>query len=144
MKTTRFVLRLPQLRIELAGEKTFVEELYRTINRDFTPLIEAARRGELGAGKLPEVTQENPAVRSGHTWVYLCTAYFNKVYVMENSRLEAGLLGRFLDIDRLRRIYVAEEHSPVLAGLSDTDQTLFAEFTEEGRAALRKMRQGQH
>ena len=28
---------LPELLIELSGEKTFVEELYRSINRDFAP-----------------------------------------------------------------------------------------------------------
>ncbi len=135
---TRFVLRLPGFRIEMSGQKHFVEELYRTINRDFTPLIEAAARGEISNAQTTQPHDDPEASRrSGYAWLYLCTAYFNKVYVMENSRLEASILGRFVDFERIRRVYVDHENSPLLTGMNDADRTLFAEFTEEGRAALR-------
>lgn len=137
---TRFVVKLPGLDIELEGEKTFVEELYRAIYRDFAPVVEAAREGHQAhelALQVQRLQDESPAQRRrGHTWLYLCTAYFNKVYVIDNSRLEATFLGRFVDIDHIRRVYIDKEESPLLAGLTDNDRTLWAEFTDEGRAAL--------
>ncbi len=136
---TKFVLRLPDIHIELKGEKTFVEEIYRAINRDFSSLIEAAEQG----GSAHEVAlqaqreEQRQQRRNSYTWVYLCTAYFNKVYILESARIEASMLGLFVDIDRVRRVYVDDERSPILDGLAQSDRTLWAEFTEEGKAALR-------
>ena len=137
-KKTKFTMRLPHLNIELSGEKTFVEELYKSISRDFAPLVDAAKRGGSAHQIILDKDRDSDAPkRNDYTWVYLCTNFFNKVYVMEKSGLEASMLGAFVDFDRLRRVYVDREDSPVLESLAQTDRTLWAEFTEEGKAALR-------
>ena len=140
--TTRFRLNLPGFTVELEGQRTFVEDLYRTISRDLEPMLKAASSGQ--PITLPELSPESEGTvstnrRSSHIWVYFCTTLFNKVYVMENNTVEATLLGRFIDVDRIRRIYIDDipKNSSVFSNNFHNNRTLWAEFTDEGRELLR-------
>lgn len=142
--TTRFRLNLPGFTIELEGERTFVEDLYRSICRDIEPMMTAAARGK--PIRLPELPEPGNEARSGHIarrsryiWVYLCTALFNKVYVVENSAIEHIALGRFIDVDRIRRVYLDRvDDGELFKAFTHDNKTLWAEFTHEGRALLRE------
>lgn len=143
MKTTRFRLNLPGFTVELQGQRTFVEDLYRKISRDLAPMLAAAAEGRpiktpMANAATAAQPQNMPTRRNGYTWMYFCSHLFNKVYVVENAAVEATPLGRFIDLDRVRRIYVDAERGTVFDSLTDDNRTLWAEFTEEGRALLKQ------
>ncbi|MEL6179521.1 MAG: hypothetical protein AAFS10_11230 [Myxococcota bacterium] len=145
--TTLFRLNLPGFTIELKGERTYVEDLYRSICRDLEPMMTAAARGKpIRLPELPEPVAESPESRSEPTrrrsryiWVYLCTSLFNKVYVVENPTIEYTAIGRFIDVDRIRRIYLDRvTDGGIFHSFTHNNKTLWAEFTHEGRALLRE------
>jgi len=139
---TRFKLSLPDVTFEIEGETTFVEDLYKTISRDLEPMLIAATAGE--PIDLPPLKQETSTSRKNsqsirYTWVYHCTALFNKVYVTENNIISNSVIGRFIDVDRVRRISIDQDNGrSIFSSLFDDNRTLWAEFTEEGRQLLRK------
>ena len=137
-KRTRFLINLPGFTAELEGERKFVEDLYRKISRDVGPFIAAGNEARRKADSSPEEDSSIGHARGGgYTWVYLCTELFNKVYVVDNSVLDNSALGRFVDPDRVRRVYLNNEGTAKLTGLTSGSRTLWAEFTDEGRALLR-------
>lgn len=181
---TRFRLNLPGFSIELAGERTFVEELYKKVYRDLLPIIDAgAALGvqqqqqatplnspsgkPLASGKQTAMAQTMPMPisaaappphgapdpralpRNDYTWIYNCTAHYNKVYVIENQVIVHSFYGRLLDPQRLRRIYIdRDSKSTLFKNLAAGNRTLWAEITPEGRRmieeAAQKRRQQQN
>jgi len=138
-RRTRFVINLPGLNAELEGDRKFVEDLYHKIVKDVGPIIAATadRRAKASTPRKDD-TDEREGPRGGYTWVYLVTELFNKVYVVDNTAVENTVLGRFLDADRVRRIYLNAEKTAQLTGLTSGSRTLWAEFTDAGRAMLRR------
>ncbi|MDX9719950.1 MAG: hypothetical protein RBU37_04320 [Myxococcota bacterium] len=131
---TRFRLNLAQFSVELAGEKNFVEELYRKVYRDLLPLINTPKPGPEAITPQPVDNKANPG--QDYTWIYSCTPHYNKVYVVENSVLVHSIFGRHLDPRRLRRIYLDRANSPLFRDLASGNRTLWAEITPEGRRMI--------
>jgi hypothetical protein len=166
---TRFRLNLPNFSIELAGERSFVEELYRKVYRDLLPLIEAsatqnaqpmsAPEGKpLASGKQTAFAQTIPVTaaappphgapdpnslhRNDYTWIYNCTSHYNKVYVIENQVILHSFYGRFLNPQRIRRIYIDRDtKSTLFKPLAAGNRTLWAEITPEGRRMIEEAAQ---
>lgn len=138
-KRTRFLINLPGFNAELEGERTYVEDLYHKIVKDVGPII-AATQGPKSRPRpvADDDTGERNGPRGGYTWVYLVTELFNKVYVVDNGTVDSTALGRFIDVDRVRRIYLKTEKTAQLTGLTAGSRTLWAEFTEAGKAMLRR------
>ncbi len=133
---TRFSINLAGFTAELEGERTFVEDLYRKIVRDVGPLIAAGSDPQKARREAPKAAPTAP--RGGYTWVYLTTHLFNKVYVIDHTAFEASVLGRYFDVRQVRRVYLNAERTAQASGLTAGSRTLWAEFTEEGKALLRK------
>ena len=74
--------------------------------------------------------------KSNYTWVYHCTSLFNKVYVTENHIISNSIIGRFVDVEKVRRIHVDKSRNTLLDVLFNDNRTLWAEFTAEGRELL--------
>jgi hypothetical protein len=122
---TRFQIQLPGFELSIAGERADVERLYHLVSQDIVPL--------LSPGRQPLTPAKAPRQPPTYTWVYSCTDFYSKVYAVDDEQLRAGLLGRFVDPKRLRRIYVARDDSDLFTRLAGTQTTLWAEFTESGR-----------
>jgi hypothetical protein len=135
MDQTRYFVSTHGLEVTLEGPRRLVEELYREISRDLAllPREEAPPSGDPAA--------EAPAW--GSIWVYLRTEHLHKVYLVEREALAHHLMGRFLDVDRVRRVHAHEPEALLFAALEEDDQTLWAEVTEAGRAWLREVAQGE-
>ncbi|OIP41857.1 MAG: hypothetical protein AUK47_05750 [Deltaproteobacteria bacterium CG2_30_63_29] len=136
---TKFRLNLQQFSVELAGEKTFVEELYRKVYRDLLPLLSTPE-------PTPKEIDPAPAepasyARLDYTWVYKCTPHYNKVYVIENGVVTHSVFGRYVDPRRLRRIYLDHTKPPLFSELSSGNRTLWAEITPEGRRMIEEAAQ---
>jgi hypothetical protein len=126
--TTLFRLALPGLTVEVSGEQTFVEEMFGKVSQDLTELLSQPASAQAGGGDRG----------ARHVWVYVRGSLFNKVYLSNIRDLERGPLGRFLDPDRVRRVYTEGEKCARYAGFPEREKTLWAEFTEEGQAMLRR------
>ncbi len=133
---TRFRLNLQFFTIELAGEKTFVEELYRKVYRDLLPLLNTPKPTEAAIDPKPE---ESPSkARLEYTWIYSCTPHYNKVYVVENAIMTHSIFGRVLNPKSIRRIYIERnpESAHLFREVSAGNRTLWAEITPEGRRMI--------
>lgn len=124
---TRFRLALPGLTVDVTGDQTFVEEMFGKVSQDLAKLLSqpAAHHGGGDHG-------------ARHVWVYVRGALYNKVYLSDIRDLERGPLGRFLDPDRIRRVYTEGEACARYAGFPEREKTLWAEFTAEGQELLRR------
>jgi len=131
---TKFRLNLAQFDIELAGEKTFVEELYRKVYRDLLPLLSTASPSAEDVDPKPQ--EPSAAARHDYTWIYNCTPHYNKVYVVENAVINHSVFGRIIDPRRLRRMYIDRTKLPVFKELASGNRTLWAEITPEGRRMI--------
>ena len=132
---TRFRLNLSHFSVELAGEKTFVEELYRKVYRDLLPLMANPQPSQEQIDPSPQEPKSFP--RLDYTWIYSCSHHYNKVYVIENSVIAKSIFGHTLDPQRLRRVYVDREHQGRLfKELAAGNRTLWAEITPEGRRMI--------
>ena len=120
---TRCRLHTPDLLAEITGPRGLVEEVYRDITEDLARLDEPH-------GEPAERARRHPL------WAYLGTTHLNKVYAVESSALTTSPLGRFVDSDRVRRLYAHERRALAFAGLDHDTHTLWAEFTPQGRALL--------
>ena len=143
MAVTRFRLNLPNILIELTGERDFVEELYRQVSRDLLPLYESQPPKPLpSAPELPAKAAHKADVsKAPHkrfTWIYACTDLFHKVYVVENPTIDRSIIGRWIDARNIRRLYLNREDEKLIDSLAGSNKTLWAEFTEAGREFLRK------
>jgi len=123
---TQFRLDLPGLEIDISGDKRFVEDLFGRISHDLLPIL-------TGQGNQPAPGMESS---ESYTWVYGCTEYFNKVYAVRDAQIEASILGRCVAPGKIGRIYLDREEGPLFPALAQGQQTLWAEFTEEGREHL--------
>ncbi len=125
---TRIVLRRDGLLIKIQGERREVEDLYQEIGRDLSTQEEMGEPSDVSWRQI---------------WVYLRTAYLNKLYVVDHSSLGHSLPGRFLDTDRIRRVYSDHKRSLAMAGVDPDATVVWAEVTEEGREVLRKAQAGE-
>lgn len=132
---TKFRLNLSQFSVELAGEKTFVEELYRKVYRDLLPLLSTSQPTPKAID--PKPAEPRSYSRLDYTWIYACTPHYNKVYVVENSVITHSIFGRVLDPQRLRRVYLDKpKGGRLFSELSAGNRTLWAEITPEGRRMI--------
>jgi hypothetical protein len=127
---TRFNLELPGLRINISGEKAFVEELYYALSHDLLPLFLAGQGAT--PTPTPQPTPNETSDKDTYSWVYRCSEFFNKVYAVNDQQLRAGILGSCVDPRRIRRVYVARDDRDLFTSLAGTHKSLWAEFTQEG------------
>lgn len=126
---TRFRIELPGLEVSISGDRAFVEDLFKEISADLLPAL----TGQVGshAGLTP---LDLPTVgETSYTWVYGCSPLYSKVYAVRDAHIRAGLLGGAVDPAQLRRIYIDGVESELFAAIAGGQQTLWAEFTDEGK-----------
>lgn len=134
---TQFKLDLPGMSLKISGDRAFVESLFREVSRDLLrvlqPPVETIHSGPTPVD-LPVVDGDPRGV--DFTWVYGCTPLFNKVYAVDDVDIRLSPLGTSLDPTRLRRIFIDSGAEAIFATLAAGRQTLWAEYTEEGRQTI--------
>ena len=126
---TSFRIELPGLEVSISGDRAFVEDIFQEISADLLPALTG--QGRVHAGLTP---LDLPVVdESSYTWVYGCSPLYSKVYAVRDTHIRAGLLGGAIDSAQLRRIYVDGVESELFAAIAGGQQTLWAEFTDEGK-----------
>lgn len=123
---SQFQFESNDVRIEIEGERSFVEEAYRRVMRD----VDAAREGDA------DPRAREPA-RDEVVWIIRCTPMMRRIYMAESLDLEESPVADVLDVDHLGTAYLdAESFDVLLPTLRDRDDTLWAELTEAGRRRI--------
>ena len=144
--STRFKLSLNGISLEISGERSFVEEMYREIMRDIEEARERLSRGERSglapgaqAERLAQSKPRAPALQKPleHVvWIHRCAPLVHKIYMASPSDLERSKLFGFLAPRRLSTLYMEDALLSRLLPKFDRGQTLWAELTREGRAKI--------
>ncbi len=149
---THFCLNLNGISLELEGERSFVEEMYRQIMRD----IEEARRRNLAAQ--PQAASQAPLKASSATdpgqaprpratpsreqviWIHRCSPLVHRIYMGTPQELsESPVLGA-IQLDRVATLYIDDALLPKLLPRFERGQTLWAELTAAGKQQMSALR----
>ena len=157
---TRFQLSLHGIKLELEGDREFVDAMYRDIMRD----IEEARRRMLSgkpSGLERSVTRalapksapaqgilRRPkkhsvggevatAGRDGHVvWIHRCAQLVHKIYMAAPRDLAQLPLMHHVNVSQIATAYIEDKLLSELMPRFDKGQTLWAELTRDGRRQI--------
>lgn len=136
-ESVRFEFNFQGIKIELSGERGFVDALYRDLMRD----IETARQ------KIEEPERKiraRAAAAAAHApvWVHRCSEMMRKIYMSNISEMSDSPLGKALNYEGVRTFYADEDvFNTFFPALSD-NRTMWAELTDEGQRTIRKLPHG--
>lgn len=114
------------VKLELSGNRTFVERMYRQIVAD----VEAARRRVRTRG-----AESSPHGGPTSTWIHRCGDLMRKIYMGSGVDVRRSMLGGVIDAREVENIYVEDADFLDVFEQFD-DETLWAEFTSVGRQLL--------
>jgi hypothetical protein len=137
------------LDLELDGDRDYIERAYLSMRRVLTEQfletmranpqagrdtveIEAQSRDPLDKGPLPGESGEDERFIN----VVVSEDIYNKLYMLEEKRLQKSILGRFLSLDGIKRIYLDENVERLFRQGIDLGDTLWRELTNAGKAAI--------
>lgn len=135
---TQFRLNLNGISLELDGERSFVEEMYRRIMQD----IEEARRRNKAAGASKSAsTSKSPAKsakprRDAVVWIHRCSELVHKIYMASPDEFSSLRQLQCFDPEQIGTMYVSDKLLPKLMPQFDKGQTLWAELTPAGRQKI--------
>jgi len=148
-KTTHFQFNLEGIELEISGEQSFVELMYRRIMRD---IEEARSLPASGSSKVSRATQPLPAapkavkqVRKESRpviWVHRCTEMMHKIYMSSPEDIARAPLFRSLESDWISVIYTNEHAITHVIPNVEAGHTLWAELTDAGRARIKNAKAG--
>ncbi|RAL25517.1 hypothetical protein DL240_04720 [Lujinxingia litoralis] len=131
--TTHFHFDFGGITLELSGERTFVEKMYKQVMRDVAearsqapPAAAPAQSGSKGR------VQAGPARRRS-VWVHRCSELMRKIYMATPADVSASVVGKVIDSEPVAVIYVDKDAFGGVFPQMDDGQTLWAEFTAAGK-----------
>ena len=134
--TTRFVLSIHGISLELSGSPRFVEELYREIMRDIERVHREERAALTPVAPTPEARAPSPAPTPAVIWLHRCSELVNKVYMATEDDLRTAQVFSFLNLKHVTAMYledgVMRRELPQFA----KGRTLWAKLTTAGRATI--------
>ena len=142
--------------LELEGDPNFILETYDNVREDVLrrlikllqeapatiprPQSAPTEHLDLPVADPPHDPHESSRIRAAnaknYVWVYVTHEIYNKVYVVDLPNFMTSPFSRFLDGQRLRKMYINREHRDLLGPLLETGKTLWSELTEKGREQL--------
>lgn len=129
---TRFHFNFGGIKLELAGDRKFVERMYQQVMRDVqTSRNRATQKGRLGAPQKKEGSEKKPSV-----WVHRCGDMMRKIYMASENDVEKSALGKVIDVTVLENLYLNRDVFPDFFPDMEGGYTLWAEFTTVGRQKL--------
>jgi hypothetical protein len=158
-EAVRFQLNLNGILLEIEGERSFVEAMYREVIKD----IEEARRRQLnpapaqpqqaaaapqpravsGTGISVTNPQGNPKVPAGRAraqqgvvWIHRCNELVHKIYMSSPQDLRTHSAFDILNPDKIGILYIEDPLISQLLPRFESGQTLWAELTPAGRKKI--------
>jgi len=136
-KTDHFQLNLNGIQLEISGERSFVQHMYREVMRDLEEArrraLEAKRRGPRGKKKRVS-RRERP--EPNVIWLHRVSDMVHKIYMASHSDLDDSPLFDVLDRSVLGTLYVEDNLLPRALPRFARGQTLWAELTSVGRRKI--------
>lgn len=126
-ETSRFEFNCHGVRVEIAGERRYVEQMYQALMAD----IEVARQA---AGQQKQA--EDLGLDDQIVWVQRCTDMMRKIYMASPDDLAVTPLARALDLELLDTVYIDKPVFDQLLTRLANERTLWAELTEAGREKI--------
>ncbi|MGM0555884.1 MAG: hypothetical protein ACQEVA_05870 [Myxococcota bacterium] len=137
------------LDLELDGDRDYIERAYLSMRRVLTEQfletmranpqdgrdtveLDAQSREPLDQGPLPGEPGEDERFIN----VVVSEDIYNKLYMLEEERLQKSILGRFLSLNGIKRIYLDENVERLFRQGIDLGDTLWRELTNAGKAAI--------
>lgn len=137
------------LDLELDGDRDYIERAYLSMRRILTEQfletmrshpqvgrdtveMDAQSRTPLDDGPIPGDSDSNDRFIN----VVVSEDIYNKLYMLEEERLQKSILGRILSLDGIKRIYLDENVERLFRQGIDLGDTLWRELTDAGKAAI--------
>lgn len=130
---THFRFDFGGIKLELSGDREFVEKMYRQVMED----VEEARRKnkQQKAAGIPadgnDADEEKESV-----WVHRCGDMMRKIYMIARHELKPMMLNRVINPRAVDNIYVEKKAFEKLFPDLENGYTLWAEFTSTGRERI--------
>lgn len=132
-KITRFHFDFGGIELELKGEKEFVKSMYKEVLRD----VERARAAVEEAAQEQKPSEKGKSIPREHTlWIHRASDMMRKIYVVAQSEFDGSPLGECLDSNSVKSVFIEKTVFPDFFPDLDKGQTLWAEFTQEGREKI--------
>jgi len=135
-KTDHFQLNLNGIQLEISGERSFVQHMYREVMRD----LEEARRRALEAkrrsGNKKKRVQRRSNPEANVVWLHRVSDMVHKIYMASHNDLDDSPLFDVLDRSALGTLYVEDNLLPRALPRFARGQTLWAELTSVGRRKI--------
>ena len=144
-KTTRFHFVLSGVELEIAGDRGFVEAMYKQIMQDIEEARQAVASGRRPQGAEAPASPKRRARAIGGrkvVWIHRTSEMMHKIYMSSPDEISAAPVLRNFDTSRIAAIY-AEKELVRLVVRDDPGQTLWAELTEAGRRKIAEAKPGE-
>jgi hypothetical protein len=137
------------LDLELDGDRDYIERAYLSMRRVLTEQFFETMRNNPQAGRETvemqaasrDAIDEGPipgAAASDERFINVVVSeeVYNKLYMLEEERLQKSILGRLLSLEGIKRIYLDENVERLFREGIDLGDTLWRELTNAGKAAI--------
>ncbi len=129
---TQFRFDFGGIKLEVAGDRSFVEEIYRQVMED---VKEARRRNAADdAAGVRRVTKDDEEKES--VWVHRAGDMMRKIYMISRQDLQPMMLSRVVDPKAVDNIYVEKGAFEKIFPDLENGYTLWAEFTATGKKMI--------
>ncbi len=130
---TRFHFDFGGVKLELAGEREFVERMYQQVMKD----VQVARqRAKLNIKSGPRKKMVKGNKKKPSVWVHRCSDMMRKIYMASRTDVMQSPLGEVLDASGFENIYMDREAFNHFFPELEGGYTLWAEFTTVGRRKI--------
>lgn len=138
---TQFRFDFGGITLELTGERAFVQEMYRRVMEDVQQARARAEqapkvRGEGKQSSSKAIQSQAPPALPRSVWVHRSDDLMRKIYMVSEEDVGKSWLAHFLNEAYITSVYVDKPLFETFFPGLDGGQTLWAEFTGEGRRRI--------
>ncbi|MEM1350359.1 MAG: hypothetical protein AAGI01_17500 [Myxococcota bacterium] len=133
-ETDHFQLNFNGIQLEISGERSFVQHMYREVMRDLEEARRRALQAKPSSGKKRVKSRERP--EPNVIWLHRVSDMVHKIYMASHHDLDGSPLFDVLDRPTIGTLYVEDNLLPRALQRFARGQTLWAELTSVGRRKI--------
>ena len=138
---THFRFDFGGIKLEVSGEREFVREMYHRVMQD----VEKARNANLADSRSVNADgstlDKKSKIREPSVWVHRCSDLMRKIYMLTYEEFKKTPLVNFINLSRVRNIYLDKGIFDEILPETESNQTLWAEFTRAGKNKIAEVTQ---